>query len=1219
MRILKVLYLLLFFFPVMLEEGQCAESTRRYFLIAYDVSTPFIKAEKSIYEFEAALVDVFSGNKIEGFDEANQETLKAEKENNYTFFDPHKDEISFFHFNIARGEFSHLQWTASNSGERGVVSEFNEAFIKEKGNSWAEYVHSNPKGNIHGFLSSKLSITPSPPEFGRGVSMSNFVYPLVLNHLDSNQYAEEYILIILSDFLTGAMLGNTRDLDRVKDIYGVKYYERITSASPVSYLKQHIDQLAAKFYKVDYFQYSFVSQTSNQPIGIIAYKIKPKVGIRSPEDVAIFIDGDLGLRQKGYESTTFSTTDVSVKFTHNPSLSVEEVHMSILSDNGGHTFFSGAVASKATGVWKSNYTDQDDLMQFDEASLTYHIPPLRMELDEAINKRDFDQVSFLYEFKTNYSSVHAAPLGYLYATQRSLPLASVSFATKTTIIMMYYMLPASVLLAIVIWFIYRGRPKAIELNIDGYLDSYEKVDFRTVGRRLKPYVAWNKIENKQDYIQVNGQIGFPSAKFLFNWGVDVVVSLEALEVPKGFELFTQRKPNDGREFSNDQLFALKKDGENRFHFVVGVRQTDLRAKLDEPRLVRFKVNVNIEHSVLFARAKLQKSIEYQFQLGEDLGHVWVGIDPGTTGSCMAVGSNASNIVVAKDPVGNSIIPSLLTFDTSTEPDDVLRIGEHYWYGTGAEGLAGKRKTYKSFGSVKKLLGFKDVKEINFQNGKQVKFTGKDLASLLVKNVFYDVKQYFLKPALQIREYQTNGQFNPKRAVVAVPNNFTLTQIQDMVDSVKSIKSSSISQTNENPEQFKEVRYISEAEAVLFYHLSNLEGKASKAGVLNQDQNILVFDMGGATINVTIAHVKFEIQGKSPKYQVDILAKIGYGIGGDTIDYCLSEFILRFHEEFPELGNREIGKDRGKLSKMARGIKMDLTERLLGVEKKDTFLIQAAELQKNINSELGISVDIPVETAEDTGKLYSYFKKAGNNYRVLTKSFIDYLVYKNVVDAVEEALALSGNSIIDKVIFSGRSTAFPFIKQKAIAAIGKGQTDVKPEKVEFGLAMSKTAVAMGACWYGIHEGAVTISKLKAAATFGFTKTSSPNKNDLKFHRLIGMNEPFKSSHNSTPYIERKVEFNDSFTYDGRKVNFYQVMGANASEIIINGQKHKYSRIASIDLHKPTSQVGIRLNEDDSTECAVGLQPSGTIRESGLVADQEVKEANQEHYTWTTDQY
>lgn len=1197
---------------VLLGKDVSASATRRHFLIAYDVSTPFIKAENSIYEFETALIKIFQGNAVSGFIEGNEETLKTERESGYTFFDPAKDDISFFHFNIARSEFSHLQWTAS-MGEKGVVSEFNKAFIKKKGSVWQQYARSNPNAGVDGYLANKLSIIPSPVEFGRGVSMSNFVYPLVLNHLDSSQYAEEYILIILSDFLTGASFGNTRDLDRVKDIYRVEYYKRLSSSSPVSYIKNHIDQLAAKFYKVDYFQYSFVPRTTSNPIGIIAYKIKPKVGIRSPEDITLFVDGDLGLKQRGYESATFFTTDASIKFTHNNHLNVDEVLMSVVGDKGD-VFFQDLIASKSKGFWKSDYTSDEDLMQFDSASLTYRIPSLRMEMDDAINKKDFAQVSFLYQFKTSYSSAHAAPLGYLYTAERTLPLASISYATKTTIIIMTYALPALLLLAIIIWLIYRGRPKAIGLTVNGYLDSFEKVDFKTVGKLLTPFVAWDKVPDKQDYIQVNGDLAYLKNKFIFNWGVDIVISLTALEVPKGFELFMQHKPNDGREYSSGHQFATKKDEKNQFHFVVGIRQTDLNIKLDEPRLIRFSVDADVERSILFAKAKLSRSEEYCFQLGEDLGHVWVGIDPGTTGSCMAVGSTANNIALAKDSDGESVVPSMLTFDISRKPEKGLVAKRDYYYGAGAKALAGSGSYYRSFSSLKKLLGFKDTHEITFKNGKTWGFNGRDLASLLVKNVYRDAQEYFKRDEFQTPEYQIKGEFNPKRAVVAVPNNFTLTKVQDMVDSIKSI-GGPLGLVNES-RQFKEVRYISEAEAVLFYHLSNVGGgKSSSSAIGKASQSILIFDMGGATINATIATVKLEHENAETKHKVDILAKIGYGIGGDTIDYCLGEFILRFKEEFEELEQEEVKSNIKGLKDMAFEIK----SRFVSNASSKDYLMTAMELQEAINKSLGLSTRIPTESGADTEKLYSYFMKSNDSFRVLSKSFIDYLIYGNVAEVVNEVIGLAKGIVLDKVIFSGRSTAFPMIKETVWSEIGKSQKNDQLEKIQFGLDESKTAVAMGACWYGIHEGIVSISKLKAGSTFGFTKTMSPNRKDVKFYPLIGMDEPFVSSTTAPPFINKVMGYKDRFGFDGKKVQFYQVMGANAGEIIAGEQKHKYTRIASIDLTKPSSQIGIQLNEDDSSECVVKLEPTGTIRETGLVADQEIKEANQEHYTWSTNEY
>jgi hypothetical protein len=75
-----------------------------------------------------------------------------------------------------------------------------------------------------------------------------------------------------------------------------------------------------------------------------------------------------------------------------------------------------------------------------------------------------------------------------------------------------------------------------------------------------------------------------------------------------------------------------------------------------------------------------------------------------------------------------------------------------------------------------------------------------------------------------------------------------------------------------------------------------------------------------------------------------------------------------------------------------------------------------------------------------------------------------------------------------------------------------------------------------------------------------------------------------------------------------------MGKDADKILSEEQKHKYSKISSITLDQVTSQVAMKVNENDEVECLVELESNRVIKEMGFVSDQEIDEANEEHYTW-----
>jgi len=1163
---------------------------RRYFIIAYDISTPFKSAEKQCPAYEEALINLFSNQSVFGFNEAYQDNLIIEKNNGVPFFEKNRDQIAFFHFNIAASEFDQLR-TSVNYGENEVVSEYLNLFLKNK-----EMNYSDNRLPIKDYWHKVLAIQPTPVNFGSGVSMSNFVYPLVLDKLDTDQYAEEYVLIILSDFLTGSMLGNTKDLDRVKDIYRVSYDRPTLDDSPVSFIKKKIDYIASQYFRIDFFQYSFISKANSQLMGILAYKIKPKVGVKTPEDVSLFVDGDLDLYQRGYKSEKFKTNKTKIKFTHNKNLEATELKMTIASNN--KVFFDDAVASKnEAGNWVSAYTNDNNLMKLDTVNHSYYLPVFKISLDSSIiNDKDPNNLNVTYQFKTSYKVTGAQPMNFIYKTERALSGENIHYSTKAIIFIMYYLLPILAVLLIIVWFAAYGKPKRLEFQINGYLDSFEKTDYQNNGKTVTPYKSWIReeqiygVEKGVDLIPISGQMFFKSPNYPFNWKSPVKLQLSTEKCPAGFELFLKHKENDSNEFGPCLPLIIDRNENGNLSFFVGIRQVDATKQIDVPELVKFSVEATVNDSFLgIIKSEISKTINYIFHIGIDLQDVWVGFDPGTTGSCVAIGSSSSNIILGRDTQNNTIMPSVITVDKT---QDLKDDGSFLWrYGQSAIKFFDPRKT-EIYRSIKKMLGFKDSQEIIFNNGVKRIWTGKEIAAALVKDLYQDVTNYINQPNFKADEYKRgkNGEekFNPYRAVVAIPNNFTASKIQDMLYCITRLN------------QFKEIRYIYETEAVLFYYLSNYS-KFNKNSTFDSE-TILVFDMGGATINATVIRADKTVVNKGIKYNIDFLGKIGYGIGGDTIDYCIIKLLLSCCDEFVELKDFNLVKDKEKLADLAFQIKKEIVHNYY---TKNEYLITATSLELYINKALGISISIDAEKS----KMYAYFKEnTKRETKLLKHPLFTKLIYNNIKDCINEVIALSGNVTIDKIIFSGRSTAFPLVKETV-----KHQLN-NITAVEFSLDESKTAVAHGACWYGINNNAIRLNNLKTSASFGFIKTMSADRKDIKYHELVEQGHNFNTGIGGIRAIEGNEYLTDDFAFDGNKVNFYQIMGKDTNKIISEQEKHKFSKIAFIIVDQLTRQIAMQVNENDVVNCLIKLQSSRELSENSIVADQEIGEANEEHYTW-----
>ncbi len=1196
---------------------QAQKVFRRHFIIAQDISAPFLKSKEWCPAFKQALIDLFENDSIQGYQEAFQDNLLVEKSKGIPFFEPDRDEVSFFHFNVARSEFERLRWIASDGNEQAIVEEFCSTFLKDKGfrwSSWKNRKEPQPFKYIHRLD----SLPPTPDYFGRGVSMSNLVYPLILNRLQQASYAEEYVLIILSDFLTGSSFGNTRDWERVKEIFETSYYSGSTSKTSTNYIKKKTDHLATQYYKVDFFQYSFDVRSYLEPIGILGYKIKPKVGAQTPEDVALFVDGDLRLLQQEYASPSFTISPATIKFTHNASLQPTGVRMRVqahFTDRDSILFDDEIASKEENGNWSSSYINNDGLMQFDPSRLTYFLPTFNLLLPALINKQNIELLTFHYELKTTYNVAGVPSLNFIYKTERTLPLQSIELAAQSFVVVLYYIIPIFLFLLLVVVMVQYGKPKSIQLQTNGYLDSFERVDFEDeeVGKLVTPYKAWDKEKQRKDYIVVTAHIHYRWPRYFLNWKAMVHVGLTHIKIPEGFELFLKTHPDDIKEYSGDLKLLLHKQASNTLRFVVGIRQNDVSIIVEQPEIVEFTVQATARNSWGVFKTIMKQSLRYNFHIGPELHGIWMGIDPGTSGSCITVGSNANNIVIGQDRMGNKIVPSIVVFDRSEDitPNNQETPEGVYYSGTAAAALASNKRKYHGFQSIKKLLGYTDEQQVEFKNGASLALSGKQLAGLLVRGLYRETKPWFTSASEQNKEYLcgTPPRFSPKRAVVAIPNNFTTRKIQDMVDCVAALQ------------QFKEIRYVYEAEAVLFYYLSNYKALTKTATPIDSE-NVLVFDMGGATINATVVTINRQTTKESLKYNVDLQGKIGYGIGGDAIDYCTVKAILENTEEFPALAGVDITEQKSELLEMARKIKHELVRTYY--ETTEENLIGANQLEEAIEKGTGCAIEVQrvEEVDDDEGEsvekivptaFYRLFKRLPKKGCLLLQHpLFTNIIYNNVKDAVQEVIHLSGNIHIDKVLFSGRSTAFPLIKEEVKKQLWKA--DHKPAIIALDIEASKTAVAKGACWYGINKSMVQLNNHKTNAAFGYKKTLSADKTDVQFFELVGMGQAFDVSKSETGAFEGTQPLVDDFASDGNKVEFYQIMGKDANEILSRGQQHKFSKVATIALPQKTKKLAMKVNGNDAIECVVALESGQALREKGVVADQEIKDANEEHYTW-----
>ncbi len=365
----------------------------------------------------------------------------------------------------------------------------------------------------------------------------------------------------------------------------------------------------------------------------------------------------------------------------------------------------------------------------------------------------------------------------------------------------------------------------------------------------------------------------------------------------------------------------------------------------------------------------------------------IGIDLGTTNCCVAVLEGGQPIVIANSEGGRTT-PSIVGF------------------GKGGERLIGqlaKRQSVtnaeNTIYSIKRFIGrrWNDTTQersrvpYNCVKGKddtvdvQIRgrqYTPQELSAMILQKLKQDAENFLGEPVSQ--------------AVITVPAYFTDAQRQATKDAGQI-------------SGLEVLRIINEpTAAALAYGLDKQD----------QEQRILVFDLGGGTFDVSILQLGdgvFEVQATAGNNH----------LGGDDFDNCIVEWLTA---QFKEQEDIDLSSDKMALQRLR----------------------EAGEKAKiELSTMLTTSINLPFITANESGPKHLEME--------LTRSQFEELVFdliEGTIEPVTQALRDSDLTPqqIDRVILVGGSTRTPAVQQAIKKFLGKdAERTVNPDE----------AVALGA--------------------------------------------------------------------------------------------------------------------------------------------------------------
>lgn len=337
----------------------------------------------------------------------------------------------------------------------------------------------------------------------------------------------------------------------------------------------------------------------------------------------------------------------------------------------------------------------------------------------------------------------------------------------------------------------------------------------------------------------------------------------------------------------------------------------------------------------------------------------IGIDLGTTNSCVAV-MEGGEAVVIPNAEGNRTTPSVVGF----KKDGERLIGET----AKRQAITNPNRTIMS---IKRHMGTDYKVDIDGTN-----YTPQQISAMILQKLKSDAEAYL-------------GQ-EVKQAVITVPAYFNDSQRQATKDAGKIAG-------------LEVLRIVNEpTAAALAYGLDK-----------DDDQTILVFDLGGGTFDVSILELGdgiFEVKATSGDNN----------LGGDDFDQKIIDYLV---DEFRKEHGVDLSKDNAAVQRL-----------------KDA----AEKAKKELSSVLTTTISLPFITVVDGVPQHLEVNLTRAKFEELTADLVE-----RTMGPTRQALSDAGlsPSEIDKVVLVGGSTRIPAVQEAVKRLTGKEpHKGVNPDEV-----------------------------------------------------------------------------------------------------------------------------------------------------------------------------
>ena len=352
----------------------------------------------------------------------------------------------------------------------------------------------------------------------------------------------------------------------------------------------------------------------------------------------------------------------------------------------------------------------------------------------------------------------------------------------------------------------------------------------------------------------------------------------------------------------------------------------------------------------------------------------IGIDLGTTNSCVAVLEGGAPIVIP-NAEGSRTTPSVVAFS---------KTGERL------VGGAAKRQAVinhaRTVASVKRKMGSGEKISVGGE-----KYTPQEISAMILQKLKADAEAYLGEPVTD--------------AVITVPAYFTDAQRQATADAGKLAG-------------LNVLRIVNEPTAAALAY-----------GADKQSQELLVYDLGGGTFDVSVLDISGGV--------IEVLATAGNNhLGGDDFDACITDWLVG---EFKRETRVALSRDPAAMQRVR----------------------EAAEKAKiELSALTETTVNLPYLATAKSAPLHMELTLTRKKFNELTAHLV-----QATADPVRQAITDSGVCMqeLSKVLLVGGSTRIPAVRDMVTRILGKAPAqDINPDE----------CVALGASLQGgVLSGAV----------------------------------------------------------------------------------------------------------------------------------------------------